>query len=47
MTCYHIDAFTSEIFKGNPAAVCITDEPLSKELMQKIAAKIISQRPHL
>lgn len=39
MTCYHIDAFTSEIFKGNPAAVCITNEPLSKELMQKIAAE--------
>ena len=39
MTCYHIDAFTSEIFKGNPAAVCITSEPLSKELMQKIAAE--------
>ena len=39
MTCYHIDAFASEIFKGNPAAVCITDEPLPKELMQKIAAE--------
>ena len=39
MTCYHIDTFTSEIFKGNPAAVCITSEPLSKELMQKIAAE--------
>ena len=39
MTCYHIDAFTSEIFKGNPAAVCITNEPLLKELMQKIAAE--------
>ena len=36
MTYYHIDAFASEIFKGNLAAVCIISEPLSKKLMQKI-----------
>jgi len=28
MTYYHINAFASEIFKGNLAAVCITSEPL-------------------
>lgn len=32
-----IDAFTDTIFKGNPAAVIITDEWLSKSLMQSIA----------
>lgn len=34
---YQIDAFTSELFKGNSAAVIILSEFLSKELMQKIA----------
>ncbi len=36
---YQIDAFTSELFKGNPAAVCPLDEWLSDELMQSIAAE--------
>lgn len=34
---YQIDAFTSQAFGGNPAAVCILDSWLSPELMQKIA----------
>lgn len=34
---YQVDAFSEEIFKGNPAAVCPLDEWLSKEEMQKIA----------
>jgi len=34
---YQIDAFTSELFKGNPAAVCPLEEWLSDEKMQKIA----------
>jgi len=34
---YQIDAFTSQTFGGNPAAVCILDSWLSPELMQKIA----------
>lgn len=34
---YQIDAFTSEVFKGNPAAVCPLDEWLDDRLMQKIA----------
>jgi PhzF family phenazine biosynthesis protein len=34
---YTVDAFTSELFKGNPAAVCILTEPIKESLMQKIA----------
>ncbi|SDQ16536.1 PhzF family phenazine biosynthesis protein [Flagellimonas zhangzhouensis] len=34
---YQIDAFTTQTFGGNPAAVCILDSWLSPELMQKIA----------
>lgn len=36
---YQIDAFTNVVFGGNPAAVCIMDEWLDTELMQKIAAE--------
>ena len=36
---YQIDAFTSEVFKGNPAAVCPLKEWLPEILMQKIAAE--------
>ena len=36
---YQVDAFTKELFKGNPAAVCPLDEWLSADLMQKIAAE--------
>ncbi len=34
---YQIDAFTSELFRGNPAAVCPLEAWLPDELMQKIA----------
>jgi PhzF family phenazine biosynthesis protein len=34
---YIADAFTKEVFKGNPAAVCVADTWLSDDLMQKIA----------
>ena len=34
---YQVDAFTSEVFKGNPAAVCPLNEWLPDEIMQKIA----------
>ena len=34
---YQIDAFTSKLFKGNPAAVCPLDEWLTDEIMQSIA----------
>lgn len=36
---YHIDAFTSELFEGNPAAVCPLDKWLPDELMQLIASE--------
>ena len=36
---YQIDAFTSEVFKGNPAAVVPLDVWIADELMQKIAAE--------
>lgn len=32
-----VDAFTDRQFGGNPAAVCILDEPIPSESMQKIA----------
>ncbi|MFA5702410.1 MAG: PhzF family phenazine biosynthesis protein [Advenella sp.] len=34
-----IDAFTDSVFKGNPAAVIITDSWLPEEVMQSIAAE--------
>jgi len=34
---YQIDAFTNHVFGGNPAAVCLLDEWLATDLMQKIA----------
>lgn len=34
---YQIDAFTNELFKGNPAAVCPLEEWIDDHLMQKIA----------
>lgn len=37
LTIYQVDAFTKEVFKGNPAAVCPLDEWIDAELMQKIA----------
>jgi PhzF family phenazine biosynthesis protein len=40
MKTYFVDSFTSEKFKGNPAAVCVTDTELEVDTMQKIAAEI-------
>jgi PhzF family phenazine biosynthesis protein len=34
---YQVDAFTREVFKGNPAAVCILDRWLDATRMQQIA----------
>jgi PhzF family phenazine biosynthesis protein len=36
---YHVDAFTSELFAGNPAGVCVLAEFLADGSMQKIAAE--------
>jgi len=37
LTIYQIDAFTNELFKGNPAAICPLNEWLPAETMQRIA----------
>ena len=34
---FQVDAFTDKLFSGNPAAVCILDDWLDNDLMQKIA----------
>ena len=34
---YQIDAFTSTLFKGNPAGVCVLEQWLDEDLMQSIA----------
>jgi PhzF family phenazine biosynthesis protein len=36
---YQVDAFTEQLFGGNPAAVCITEQWLPETLMQSIAAE--------
>jgi len=37
MKMYQVDAFTQELFKGNPAAVIVMNEWLEEALMQNIA----------
>lgn len=39
MKCYVVDAFAEKLFEGNPAAVCVMNDWLSDELVQKIAAE--------
>lgn len=36
---YQVDAFTTELFKGNPAAVIVSNEWMTDSLMQNIAAE--------
>ena len=36
---YQIDAFTSEVFSGNPAAVCMLDSWFDDKLLKSIAAE--------
>lgn len=36
---YQVDAFTSTLFAGNPAAVCLLEEWLDDRLLQEIAAE--------
>jgi PhzF family phenazine biosynthesis protein len=36
---YHVDVFTSELFAGNPAGVCILSAFLADSTMQQIAAE--------
>jgi PhzF family phenazine biosynthesis protein len=35
-----VDAFTNEPFKGNPAGVCLLDNPIGADAMQAIASEI-------
>ena len=37
---YLVDAFTQSLFKGNPAAVCVVNQPLSSATMQAVAAEM-------
>lgn len=37
MKMYQVDAFTTELFKGNPAAVIVLEDWLEDGLMQNIA----------
>lgn len=39
MKCYVVDAFAENLFEGNPAAVCIMDNWILDNTMQKIAAE--------
>ncbi len=37
---FQVDAFTTERFKGNPAAVCVLEGPADEEWMQAVAAEM-------
>ncbi len=37
---YQVDAFTAQIFKGNPAAVCLLDAPKPDAWMQSLAQEM-------
>jgi len=37
---FHVDAFTAEPFKGNPAAVCFPEQPYKDGVLQSIAAEM-------
>lgn len=37
ISMYQVDAFTGEIFRGNPVAICILEKWLDDKLMQSIA----------
>src|SRR5215469_11156570 len=36
---FHVDAFTGERFRGNPAAICFLDSWLDEGLLSKVAAE--------
>ena len=38
--CLQVDAFTDRPFAGNPAAVCLLDEPRDADWMQAVAAEM-------
>lgn len=40
MRLFTVDAFTGTAFKGNPAAVCLLDSPVTDRWMQSVAAEM-------
>ncbi|MGC9502808.1 PhzF family phenazine biosynthesis protein [Baaleninema sp.] len=40
MQLLQIDAFTDEPYRGNPAAVCVLEEPAEADWMQRVAAEM-------
>lgn len=38
MRLYQVDAFTSQVFRGNPAAVCLLDGERDAQWTQNVAA---------
>lgn len=40
MRIYTVDSFTDQFFKGNPAGVCILDNPAPESWMQDLAAEM-------
>ncbi len=40
LSLIQVDAFTDKPFSGNPAAVCVTSQPLAADLMQTIAVEM-------
>jgi PhzF family phenazine biosynthesis protein len=40
LTIFQVDAFTSEAFAGNPAAVCLLPEPRDAVWMQRVASEM-------
>ena len=44
MKQYIADAFTTELFHGNPAAVCVLDAWIPDPLMRQIAAERSEER---
>ncbi len=39
ISCFIVDAFASEVFRGNPAAVCLLEKWLPDDTLQNIAAE--------
>ncbi len=39
-TLYQVDAFTNRPFTGNPAGVCLVQEPVEEQWMQKVASEM-------
>ncbi|MEM9877339.1 MAG: PhzF family phenazine biosynthesis protein, partial [Myxococcota bacterium] len=40
LPCFQVDAFTSQPFRGNPAAVCVLPRWLPDALLQAVAAEM-------